>query len=1308
MLNLKKMVSTLLGVTMVANMALSMPAFADETTGCTYAYDGYEVTYDVTNSWGVTEMVSITLSNTGDETIENWMLYFDPNGEITGLFDAQQATTSYGTTYYRNSGYNADVAPNTSVTFSYTVDNCEEIPSDFTLCQTRADKTEGYSVSLRVNQTWGDNNEYFNGEIILENTTDESIEAWELMVDTNFTITEITNSWAATVTELEPYNYLLKGTYTGTVAANSNVSLGFIGVRDGEAEIIDYSLTESVVDENTICNASNNRYYTIQELEKLNEDSDYPLEVEIKNDGTVRSIDGKFSNILVTDEDSALNSLYGVKNLLGMTDPKSELVLDRIYESKIAGYKSYFFNQVYNDIPVYGHSVTVVARNNGEILSLDSNYINISDISTTTNWSENEVKTKYNVDDVELIIYIMDEYENTPVLGYFCSTNEENLIISAVDGTIIDKWNTIKYDLLHDEEVKYEEISSTTGSAYISRDIDGNVIFLKNDGGMFNNVSITDGLSAIAAIPSLIDSISAATPNVGNLVAIRNNLDIDMGYSFTLGQMIPSATVMNNGTTSTIADIYHLDLRYKGVKVYGRVITLTVSQSSGQLLLMDSNVIDVSAIDSITPNFLQADATAAYPTPKYTLENNEPVIYTWRDCADSTGELVYIFEDLENYKTLIVSATDINNIILEENELGKGLNETEYLKNNDGSCVIKNNENICVPRELKYFPILEIPEDSDGNHYLMAYSVTDGVSVEMYNHVPDQWWKTDSENSIKSPTSFFYYPEAVTSYFHALGAAEFYKAQFDHDIINKLMIVVNEYSTNHAGYTAGNGFIAIRARHYDVVNTYSTDGGTMGHELQHNVFSQFGHTTSDMSIASGINESYAYLFGNFYTNWQARYGLSMPTFKIIFSQTRWDDPENDISHLYGSGGHELSSYINYPAYNMYKKGLSVEQIFFESMMQGRISQESSLNSVIVNVIKAAKALNLLPSEIQVIRSTFDELKVNDAKQYKVTVNVTDPANSNENFDDLNLNITLKKDETIIPIDAGVPTIIETGWYDITVKADGYLTYNYRFHMYPIDSTIPISLVKQSGHLPSTIDIVLRDKVSDALINGNITLFNLTENTTETFTSVDGIITDLSISPGYYAIIPEDSETVFVHSLIIVPGNGADLDTYTYSDINMFLSNVETKRTDLFRFDLDIFTEGEAMKSFKYGLELEGNTDNSVRFAIVTTELTKTGVMPHIWYNTDSYEKEFSVGINISQENFDLLPDTERNEALSFVATIADPLDPNYEYTIVISGDDLAVGFNEIATLSFDENGIKTMVPNEHLLYELKQKSDKAA
>ena len=49
-------------------------AFADEETSHTYKYDGYEVSYDVTNAWGNTEVVSVTLSNTGDSTIENWML----------------------------------------------------------------------------------------------------------------------------------------------------------------------------------------------------------------------------------------------------------------------------------------------------------------------------------------------------------------------------------------------------------------------------------------------------------------------------------------------------------------------------------------------------------------------------------------------------------------------------------------------------------------------------------------------------------------------------------------------------------------------------------------------------------------------------------------------------------------------------------------------------------------------------------------------------------------------------------------------------------------------------------------------------------------------------------------------------------------------------------------------------------------------------------------------------------------------------------------------------------------------------------
>ncbi|MCM1228150.1 MAG: cellulose binding domain-containing protein [Clostridium sp.] len=198
------------------------------------------------------------------------MFYFDPKGDVQYVTNGSQVTSESGYIYFKNSGYNADIAPNKSITFGYAVENCEAIPEDFTLCQKRTEKESGYQVLLKVNQTWGDS---FNGEIIIQNNTAEPIEAWELMVDTNFTITEITNSWAATVTELGSYRYMLKGTYTSTIYPNSSVSLGFNGVKSGDPIVTDYSLTEVVVDEEIVYNASINKDYTIPELEELNKDT---------------------------------------------------------------------------------------------------------------------------------------------------------------------------------------------------------------------------------------------------------------------------------------------------------------------------------------------------------------------------------------------------------------------------------------------------------------------------------------------------------------------------------------------------------------------------------------------------------------------------------------------------------------------------------------------------------------------------------------------------------------------------------------------------------------------------------------------------------------------------------------------------------------------------------------------------------------------------------------------------------------------------------------------------------------------------
>lgn len=243
---INRIIAGSLSLVMVSSMASVFPAFAEETESADFVYDDYSVSYNVTDSWGNTEKVSITLTNTSENPIENWMLYFDPNGEVTSMWDVTTAFTANNVPYFKNAGYNSTIAPNASVTFNYFVDNCESIPDSYTLCQKRAEKSEGYDVDVVVDSSWS---EGFNGTIIITNSTDKPIEDWELVFDTNFTITEITSSWSGTMTALEPYSYMLKGSYTSVIEPNSSVRLGFSGVKDGEPVITDTVLTEVVADE---------------------------------------------------------------------------------------------------------------------------------------------------------------------------------------------------------------------------------------------------------------------------------------------------------------------------------------------------------------------------------------------------------------------------------------------------------------------------------------------------------------------------------------------------------------------------------------------------------------------------------------------------------------------------------------------------------------------------------------------------------------------------------------------------------------------------------------------------------------------------------------------------------------------------------------------------------------------------------------------------------------------------------------------------------------------------------------------------
>lgn len=160
--------------------------------------------------------------------------------------------------------------------------------------------------------------------------------------------------------------------------------------------------------------------------------------------GVPTFIDGKYSDKIVTDYKSAIDSLNDIKHLMNIDNPDSEFVLQQ--ERKTSnGKNQYKLQQVYNTIPVYGSELTITVDNNGNVDCLNGQYnpqIRERDISTSPRISKSEVengleKQEYSVvSNKGLIIYATEGYKPQLVYEVKCS-GMITLFISAEDGHIV-------------------------------------------------------------------------------------------------------------------------------------------------------------------------------------------------------------------------------------------------------------------------------------------------------------------------------------------------------------------------------------------------------------------------------------------------------------------------------------------------------------------------------------------------------------------------------------------------------------------------------------------------------------------------------------------------------------------------------------------------------------------------------------------------------------------------------------------------------------------------------------------------------
>lgn len=1238
----------------IAGAAVSISSFAElpiaalaaETTVYSYAYDDYTVSYSITDSWGQSDNISVTISNTGNEMIENWMLYYeDFSADFSDVWNAAVVETEPGMFYIRNAGYNANIAPNSSVTFGCVANGEDKIPSEILMQQTRVTtNTEDYDASLHITSDWG---EAFNGEIVLRNNTDRPLEWWELTFNTNYTIVNVLSSWSAESTDLGDTNYRFKGTYNGIIPPHAELAIGFTGRKNENQDtpqIEVTGLTEAVFGgypEKIDIDAE--RQAEREHIESLNQDSEYGVDIQNNEDGTVSSIDGKFSEVTVVDGDSALESLIDVKYLLGLKDPHAQLVLESVFCSELADYNTFYFNELYNGVRVYGRTVTVVARKDGTVLSLASSFLDVPEMNTTPAVSAASAAAANGAADAELVIYTYGDYEEEPVLAYIMNNGENTVICSAMDGAELAVMpNVLPTPAEEDSLTPERDIFSSSMGSFSRTDANNNLVWRV---GRFGNVRVEDNMKEL----ELSDSEKA------RLKADNDAIDFKFAYETYsyMKQNVPgdeearqaylnahpgSAPVYDlNYNDQDAAGYWYIDVKlqvysfdqiYNDYLVYGRKIALTVNDQ-GDSVMLDSNILSADALSEISvpasdAAFIGSDAAIQSVLDQKgitntdgrvvlegnSLNNTKPVIYSWEtDVQDCTVEPVfaYVVLDKVGEHTYIVDAEDGD--ILLETYLGKGLSEPISVSGDKAE-----------PMHLEFFPIT-VQEDN----YVMS-------SIKPNAKNPEQVYNNKvtarlNSTSIKSDTSCFYEPEAVTGYMTMLSVYDFYESEFQHSsydnnrngLEREITVNVKEHTWVGAAASAGYSNENYYSRG-DGVETYGRNEFSATHEFDHFLFREYNYASSSGYTNACINEGYSNLFAFLNLGWVNRgWSYELPNFNMDFSSA-------SLQYLLDAGkissgfGHDAGRFLIYPAYLMHthvgEEGAltdhEIAMLYHISLTMGKYSNKSTMNSVRVNVMKAAKALEFDEAKMAIIREALDYVWSRDYREFFAKVNLREYGNYSGPI--TNATVTLKKtrdDAPLVSVDSDAYRYkIEPGeYYYLEVSAPGYLTYRDRVHMFFRETNnVNVQLVAESYDADNNLENgIAKVKAVDLITqqpSGAIIQFR-TYN--ENFVQVPvrdengdiisvladpetGYTENFEFAPGYYFPYSVNCDDHFVKSMLTVPSGNTTAVDYTFRDTNFSGDNAS-----IF-YDIHVDEFNESTVSF--------NAFNSI--SVETNELTYQG------------------------------------------------------------------------------------------------------
>ncbi len=315
----RNLISKITAAITSSSMLLSycnLTAFANSNlTSSVFSYGNYDITYSVTNHWADKYQGSITVKNTGDETIHDWCLAFVSDAGIDQIWNG--VIENYeNIVLVHNKTYNQDILPGETVEVGF-IETSEEavVPDKFELIsEPSVCSLDEYSVDFNIINDWETG---YTACITITNNTDEVIEDWSLDFDWDHEFDNIWNAKVATHTGAH-YN-ITNATYNQNIEPGQSVDINLLSANKGNinAEPYNISLSEyGTTRRNIINNLQNVRDVSVDTSFFHNSDQGhYVINEEID------SLSGSIRPGLL-----ALSGTYSIENAWGKTIASGDFI----------------------------------------------------------------------------------------------------------------------------------------------------------------------------------------------------------------------------------------------------------------------------------------------------------------------------------------------------------------------------------------------------------------------------------------------------------------------------------------------------------------------------------------------------------------------------------------------------------------------------------------------------------------------------------------------------------------------------------------------------------------------------------------------------------------------------------------------------------------------------------------------------------------------------------------------------------------------------------------------------------------------